>query len=342
MKTRKARMCCIIGIVATFIFSFSAVAAAVTPDYDFFKGKVITYIVSTQPGGGYDTYARVIVKYMQKYIPGATIIVKNVPGAGNIIGANEIFLAKPNGLLIGSFNTGLIYSQIIGGQGIRFDLAKYSWIGKATSQTRIFCVSAKSPYKTFKDILESKEPVKMSATGVGGQDYNETLFLAAATGAPLKVIPGYAGRENEMAMLRGEVAGQLGSYQGLYSFLKAKEGRVLLQMGAKRHKELPDIPLASELKLSAKNKQIIDIVDSMAELSRLTAAPPKMRPERLEVLRTAYKKALTNPDLVKEFERIGMDTDPGFGEDVAVMIKKAVNQPPENVALMKKILKSAD
>ncbi len=339
METRRARMCCIVFFAATIIVSFSAVALAVTPDYNFFKGKTVTYIVSTQPGGGYDTYARVIGKYLQKYIPGSTVIIKNVPGAGNIIGANEIYLAKPNGLTIGTFNTGLIYSQIVGGQGIRFDLAKYSWIGKASSQTRVFCVVAKSPYKTFKDILESKEPIKMSATGVGGQDYNESLLVAAATGAPLKVIPGYSGRENEMAMLRGEVVGQLGSYQGLITFLKAKEGRVLLQMGTKRHKELPDVPLASELNLSGKNKQIIDIIDSMAELSRLTAAPPKMPPERLDVLRIAYKKALTDPALITEFERVGLDTDPSFGEDVAALVKRAVNQPPENIALLKRILK---
>ncbi len=327
------------GFIAVVILSFTTSAVAVTPDFAFFKGKTVTYIVATQPGGGFDTYARVIGKYMQKYIPGSTIIIKNVPGAGNVIGANEIYLAKPNGLTIGTFNTGLLYAQIIGGEGIRFDLAKYSWIGKAMAQTRTLVVSTKSPYKTFKDILESKEPVKMSATGVGGSDYNETLMVAAATGAPLKVIPGYSGRENEMAMLRGEVVGQLSSYTGLISFIKAKEGRVLLQLAAKKHKDLPDVPLANELNLSAKNKQIISVIDTMAELGRLTAAPPKMPPERLDVLRIAYKKALTDPALLEEFRRMSMDIEPSFAEDVHKMVVNALNQSPENVALMKKILK---
>jgi tripartite-type tricarboxylate transporter receptor subunit TctC len=339
MEKQKVRVCFTVIVVMIIFSLYNIAAAAVTPDFGFFKGRIITYIVATQPGGGYDTYARVIGKYIQKHIPGSTVIVKNIPGAGNIIGANELYLAKPNGLTIGTFNTGLLYSQIVGSQGIRFDLAKYSWIGKASAQARVFCVVANSPYKTFKDILDSKEPVKMSATGVGGSDYNESLLLAAATGAPLKVIPGYSGRENEMAMLRGEVVGQLGSYQGLIGFLKAKEGRVLLQMGAKRHKELQDVPMASEMDLSAKNKQIIAIIDSMAELGRLTAAPPKMPQERLEVLRIAYKKALTDKALITELERIGLDTDPSFGEDVANLVKKAVNQPPENIALMKRILK---
>jgi tripartite-type tricarboxylate transporter receptor subunit TctC len=217
-------------------------------------------------------------------------------------------------------------------------LAKYSWIGKASAQTRVLVVSLNTPYKTFKDLLESKEPVKMSASGVGTTDYNDVLLVAAATGANLKVIPGYSGRENEMAMLRGEVAGQLGSYTGLISFIKAKECRVLLQIAARKHKDLMEVPLASELNISDKAKKIIAIIDTMAELGRLTCAPPNMSMEKLQVLREAYQKALLDSDFLKEAERAGMDTDPRFGEDVAKMVKNAIYQPPENIALMKKII----
>src|SRR4051812_19647971 len=88
---------------------------------DMFKGKTITYIVATTPGGGYDTYSRLIAQYLQKYLPGARVLVKNVPGAGNIIGANTIYAARPDGLTIGMFNTGLIYDQLIRRNGVMFD-----------------------------------------------------------------------------------------------------------------------------------------------------------------------------------------------------------------------------
>ncbi len=145
-----------VGVVA-LILSLTTALYAASPEFDFYKGKVITYIVATKPGGGYDVYGRLIGKYMQKHIPGSTVIVKNVPGAGHIIGANETYLAKPNGLTIGTFNTGLIFSQIVGMEGIRFDLAKYSWIGKASSEHRVLIVSIKSPFKTIKDIIESPQ-----------------------------------------------------------------------------------------------------------------------------------------------------------------------------------------
>lgn len=326
-------------VVVALVLSLTTTLYAASPDFNFYKGKTITYIVSTKPGGGYDTYARLICKHMQKYIPGATIIVKNVPGAGNIIGANEIFLAKPDGLTLGTFNTGLIYTQILGQEGIRFDLAKYSWIGKASSEHRVLLVSIKSPYKNVKDLIESKEPIKMSTAGVGTLNHNETLIMAEALRANLKAIPGYSGREDEMAILRGEVTGTIGSYTGLISFIKAKECRVLLQIAYKKHKDLPDVPLVTELKLSESGKKLLGLIAGTAELGRLTAAPPNLSAGRLVVLTDAYNKALSGPELMKDTEKVGLEIDPGFGEDVAKMVKEAIHQPEENMALLKKIIK---
>ena len=95
----------------------------------FFKDKTVNYIVATAPGGGYDTYGRLVAEYMQKYLPGSTFVVKNVPGAGHLVGTNSIYASRPDGLTIGTFNTGLIYNQLVGLEGVRFDLTKMSWIG---------------------------------------------------------------------------------------------------------------------------------------------------------------------------------------------------------------------
>ena len=59
-----------------------------------FEGETITYIVATQPGGGYDTYARLIARYMERHLGGVRIRIRNVPGAGNIVGANQLFVAS--------------------------------------------------------------------------------------------------------------------------------------------------------------------------------------------------------------------------------------------------------
>ncbi len=89
---------------------------------DFFKGKTVTYIVATAPGGGYDTNGRLVAEFMQKHLPGSTFVVQNMPGAGHLIGTNYIYASDPDGLTFGTFNTGLIYGQLAGDPGIKFDL----------------------------------------------------------------------------------------------------------------------------------------------------------------------------------------------------------------------------
>jgi tripartite-type tricarboxylate transporter receptor subunit TctC len=284
-------------------------------------------------------YARLIGKYMQKYLPGSTVIVKNVPGAGHIIGANETYLAKPDGLTIGTFITTLIYSQIIGQPGIKFDLTKYSWIGKANTEKRVLIIDKRSPIKNYANLVESKMPVKMVSSGVGAANHQETLLAAEALNLPLKVIPGYMGREGEMAMLRGEVDGQIGSYVSLKPFIVAEGCSMILQFGATKHPEMSKVPLAIEQKASPKGKKLLALMANMAELWRPTAAPPGVPAGRLQVLREAYKKALNDPGFLKEAEKVGMDLEPSYGEDVAKMFKEAVQQPAENVELLKKIIK---
>src|SRR3954468_9933840 len=93
--------------------------ASAAADANYFRGKTMTYIAATAAGGGYDTYARLIARYMQKYLPGSRILVKNVPGAGHIIGANTIYAARPDGLTLGMFNTGLIYNQLMSLPGVK-------------------------------------------------------------------------------------------------------------------------------------------------------------------------------------------------------------------------------
>src|SRR5689334_711413 len=147
-----------LGSIAVVLFALPSTGFAQS-EADFFKGKTVNYIIATAPGGGYDYYGRLVAEYMQKHIPGSTFVVRNMPGAGHIIGANYIYASKPDGLTIGTFNTGLIYNQLVGLEGMKADLTKMSWIGKASTDPRAVMVSANSPIKTFADLQKSKQVV---------------------------------------------------------------------------------------------------------------------------------------------------------------------------------------
>ncbi|MCZ6893009.1 MAG: tripartite tricarboxylate transporter substrate-binding protein, partial [Gammaproteobacteria bacterium] len=137
------------------------------PDAEFFAGKTITYIVATKPGGGYDTYARLIAEFLERHLPVTKVLVKNLPGAGHIIGANKLYVAKPDGLTIGTFNTGLIYAQLIGREGVRFDLRDLGWIGAAARDARVVVLGSGSEFRTVADLRRAPGPILFGASGVG-------------------------------------------------------------------------------------------------------------------------------------------------------------------------------
>lgn len=305
-------------------------ATAAQDGSSFYKGKTVNYIVATAAGGGYDAYGRLVAEYMQKYLPGSTFVVRNMPGAGHIIGANAIYNAKPDGLTVGTFNTGLIYNQLVGREEIKFDLNKMSWVGKAASDPRIFVIDGKSPIKSFKDLQTSKQIVNFASSGIGSASYVETKILADALKLPIKIIPGYSGTEDMMAMRRNEITGIIGSRSSFEDFVKNGYGRYIAQIGGKEK----DVPQLSSLVSDADSKSLVALIQSQGDISRLTAGPPGIPAERLEALRTAYKKAMNDKDLQARAVKMGRPVEPAVGEEVAKMVREALNQTPKTTALL--------
>lgn len=301
---------------------------------DFFKGKNIGYIVATNAGGGYDAYGRLVGKYLEKHLEAENVLVKNIPGAGHIIGTNTLAKAKPDGLTIGTFDVSLIYSQILGRDSIRFDLKEFEYIGKAAGEPRTVIVSTLCDIKTVDDLLSAEKPVKFAASGVGSSNYNDIQLLKEALDLNIETIAGYDGTEGEMAMMRGEVCAQVGSASSYQEFVNSGHATYLLAVGG-------DVSGATRVKDIAKTekaRKIVSLIDAMSQVGRLTAAPPGTPKDRVEALRAAYKASLQDPDLKAEAERMKRPLDPAFGEDVHKLIVNALDQSPETVEIIVKAI----
>ena len=136
---------------------------------NFYQGKTITMVVSSTVGGGYDLWARLMARHIVKHIPGnPSIIVQNMPGAGNIIGANYVYgIAKPDGLTLGAVNPALYFDQLVGRSEVKFDWGKFNWIGSPEKNDIVHYIRADSPFKTFEDLRNAKEAPKCGSTGTG-------------------------------------------------------------------------------------------------------------------------------------------------------------------------------
>jgi tripartite-type tricarboxylate transporter receptor subunit TctC len=318
--------------IAALLLATAPLARAAESAPDFYKGKTITYIVATSPGGGYDTYGRLVARYMNKYLPDSKIIVRNIPGAGHVVGANTIYAARPDGLTIGTFNTGLIYLQLLHEAGVRFDLAKMSWIGKAASDTRVLVLSKSSGVKSVQELLDrSKPPIKLFAAGVGSAGYIDTRLAISAIHLNVQLIPGYNGSEGTMSMLRGETQGTIGSQSSYAQFVNDGNGFYALEAGGPAGSKIPQ---ADRFAQDDNARQLLKMIAAESDIARLTAGPPGIQADRLELLRTVFLKALADPQLLADAKKMEAPIEPASGEHVQAVISASLQQTPQNLQLL--------
>jgi tripartite-type tricarboxylate transporter receptor subunit TctC len=322
-----------------FLLSLALLAApahahAAIDGADYFRGKTITYIVATGAGGVYDLQARLIARYLPNQLPGVRVLVKNIPGAGHLIGTNTLAVARPDGLTIGTFNTGLIYDQLLERSGLRADLLRMSYIAKASSDDRALVIATRSGFKSFDEFFRAQEPVKFVSAGIGSASYIETRILRHVTQLPLQIVTGFEGTEGELAMMRGEVVATIGTATSLEPFVRSGNGffgLVLTETAA-----YPGVPRAMTYAKDEEGRRLLRLISTLSGIGRLTAGPPGIPPAILATLRDAFAATMQDPRYLAEAGRINMIPSPAHGREVEALVRQALAQPPETVALLKR------
>jgi tripartite-type tricarboxylate transporter receptor subunit TctC len=325
-------------LAVALLFAAGLVQGAAISTAGSFEGKTITYIISTKPGGGYDDYGRLIAKYMEKHLPGTTFSVKNLPGAGQRVGAETIYGSAPDGLTIGTFNNGLIYGQIAGVYGDKLDLSKMSWIGKAASDSRVVVVAAKSGFVSVDDFRKAGRPLKVAVNGKSSSSHFESVLLAKLLNLNFQNIFGYEGNDGTLGLMRGDVDVNIGSRSSLQSFVDSGEGRIVLGFGSGVDADVPQ--LSSLITPEGEQKAILALIESQGRYTRVTAGPPGMPADILKELRDAYLAALADPALLAEAATAKLPIVPAGGDELAAVIASSLQLSPEIVAEIKSLVET--
>ena len=327
-------------ILAVLLQGPSALSADKEP---FYKGKIIRIIPYVAPGSGTDIQGRVLARYMRKYIPGhPKIIVQNMPGGGGIIAANYVFkLAKPDGLTIGALSRGMPILSLAKAQGIQYDARKFRWLGAPAEHTTVCVIRSATGFKTIRDVVGSKKPLILGATGRGAGSFQVPSTLNATLGTNIKIIPGYKGASAmHLAMEEGEIDGRCSFYFGVRGNAFLKEGldsgklRIIVQL-PKRHPTLPDVPVAN--KMTSKPEDLA-LMKLMAAPFFHWVVPPGIPEERLTILREGFMKTYKDPKFQAATKKIGFEVKPLSGEKVEKMALKMMEVPKETIRKIKKIL----
>lgn len=310
-------------------------ALAQDADADFYRGKTITFIVATTAGGGYDTYGRLLVRHMQKYMPDTRIVVRNVPGAGNIIGANRIYVSRPDGLTFGTFNTGLLYSQMLEMEGIRFDLADMSWVGKMADEGRTLVLANNSGFSSVEELTNVAETARLATSGIGAASHIESRMMMDILDLNVRLITNITGGDTQLSMLRGEVIGALEAASSNADFVQNGNGKYVLAI-AGDHSGVPGVPQARDFVTDPRHLQLLNLVELIAEVGRPAAGPPGIPPGRLRVLRDAYYAAASDPELLAQAITLKIPIQPGHGSDVQERVSMILSQPPEVIETLRR------
>jgi tripartite-type tricarboxylate transporter receptor subunit TctC len=327
------------------IVALSLAGSVAAHAQEFYRGKTITFVVGAAPGGSLDIYSRLVGRYLGQYVPGhPTVVVENMPGAGSLVAANHVYnLTKPDGLTVGGFAAAVVLQQVMGNEAAKLDGRKFGWIGSPLTYHSICVVRKESGITSIEDWLHAKQPPIVGGMGPGAGPTDTPRILNAAIGLPLKLVNGYrGGAAVRLALERGEIEGYCGSWQDVKRVWQAQvrsgEYKVVIQMSDKADPELRHVPLAVHFAKSEEAKQLINVDDTVHGYEFVYATTPGTAPERVQLLRTAFMRALRSPALVAEAQKARIEIDPVDGGMVAKKLDALYDLPASTVAKLKQIL----
>ncbi len=166
-------------IVAVVLLAVLASTPTTYAQSQFFEGKTVRIVVGFTAGGGFDTYSRAIARHLSRHIPGRpVVIVENMPGAVSLLAANHAYkVARPDGLTIVNFHGNQVVGQLIGREGIEFDVRKFQWLGVPMRDNPACALTKASGITSLDKLLAAKTPVKFGAVGPGDTSHDTGHML---------------------------------------------------------------------------------------------------------------------------------------------------------------------
>jgi len=328
------------------LLAFVAALAMLGPAQaeDFYKGRTISLIIASNASGGYDTYGRLLARYLPRHLPGnPSVVPQNMPGAGGVRGANYIYAVAPkDGTTIGIFDQAVFLDQLLGVPGLRGDVRNFNWVGRMASNSAVLVAWHTAAVKKIEDAFTHE----LIVAAPGSSSRLNWTALNAITGTKLKLLTGYEGpATSKVAMERGEVE----AISQPWGVLKAEDPEwladhkvnLLLQTGIEKNVGLEDLPRMIDLAKNDEGRRLLEIFASPSVVGRSFAAPPGLPKDRVEELRKAFMAVATDPEFVAEVARMKFDLDPLHGGELQAFFSKA-DYPPALLQRAREVAKLAE
>lgn len=229
-----------LALSLAIVMIIPALALAAYPD------RNITMIIPTSAGGGYDLGARLIAKYLPKYLPGGNIFVlcDNRSGGGQMIGVHSLYSSKNDGYTIGIFNlVGALLAQYTRGESIKFEIDKFEYLGMWQRDIRALAVNKQVQAKTWNELVEmgKKAPIVAGTGGLGVGQHTDLVVLAALTDLKFRYVHYDGSAPVEPALGRNEIQLETAQTATVLSVEREGMGRAFCVFNDERDPAAPEI-----------------------------------------------------------------------------------------------------
>lgn len=329
------------ALAAVLAASVVALAASTSAAADFYKDKTARIVVSSSPGGGYDTYARYIARHMYRHLPGQPrMIVENRPGAGGLRAGNYIYhSSRQDGTEILHIGGSSVIKQLTGMAQVKFDARKFQYIGAPYAEATVLVVTRNSGIRSLDDILGPKaKEAALGGISVGSPNDVAAILLRDVLGAKIRLVTGYKGTSRiRLAMDSDELDGMFNGWASLnatsYDKLQSGEYKVLIQVSPRPIKELGDIPSIAQLAKTEEQKRLVRLTTTVPyQYARSFLVGPKVPKERVAEIRQAFEKTMTDPGFLADAKKGRLKISPIKGTDLQLYVREFLGMPADQKA----------
>ena len=311
----------------------------------FYKGKTVQVIVGSSPGGGYDTYARLLSRHMGKHIPGnPKFVVQNMPGAGSHRASGYVAKVAPkDGTVIAAVFSGQALGRVLlPASKLGYDGSKLHYLGSASTDTYNCLVRKDAPAKTFKETY-TKEIV-VGGTSTRGSSGLMPIMHQNLLGTKLKLVVGYKGsRQIFAAIEKGELHGMCGmNWTSIHSrykrFLDSGLAHILVQESGVGNPEAnkAGIPKTVDFAKSDEHKKFMTTIYSQGQFARPYFVAGGVPKDRVAALRKAFLDTWKDKAALADAAKLKFKIAPLAGEKLQGLVDDINKLPDSFIAKFKK------
>ena len=234
--------------IRTITIAGSVALAAGAAHAQGYPERDITVIVGYSAGGGTDVMARTTAPFIEKYLgDGASIVVKNMPGASGQIGVTEVATADPDGYTLGTFNLPGMMARTIDREA-DYDQDSFTYLANVVNDPNVIVTTKGGGLDSIDKLIEEAKAnpgaVTVGMSSLGGDDHFMLIKLQQLTGAEFTIVPFKGSAPARTALMGGHVAMGILNISEVAEF--QEELNVLGVATEERSDFAPDLPTFKE------------------------------------------------------------------------------------------------